>query len=80
MEVGTDIRDALGHPLRQELLAMLAASPEGLSLAELARRFPHLAISAISYHLRLLGTCGTASATWQDGSQTWRYGVDYARV
>jgi predicted transcriptional regulator len=79
MEAGTDIRDALSHPLRQELLTALAANPGGLSLAELARRFPRVAVSALAYHLRLLGTCGTASTTWRDGSQTWRYGVDYAR-
>jgi DNA-binding transcriptional ArsR family regulator len=82
MEAGTDIRDALNHPLRRDLLRALATNPEGRSLTELALEFPRAGVSVISYHLRFLNRCGMASsgaAAWKNGSTTWRYGCDFAR-
>lgn len=82
MEAGTDIRDALSHPLRREILRALAVDPEGRSLTELALEFPRPGLSVIGYHLRFLRRCGMASlstAPWKNGSTTWRYGCDFAR-
>ena len=78
-----DIEIALRHPLRRELLQLLATNPEGRSLVELARELPGTSISTVSYHLHFLGHCGTVSLStspWRDGSPTWRYGCDFAAV
>lgn len=77
-----DIRDALSHPLRREILCALARSVEGRSLAELALEIPRAGISVVSYHVSFLGRCGIvspAAAPWKDSSPTWRYGSDFTR-
>jgi DNA-binding transcriptional ArsR family regulator len=82
MRAETDIRDALSHPIRRQLLCLLAGSSEGRSLMELVPEIPRASVSVVSYHLRFLSRCGTVSlmaASWEDGSPTWRYGTDYAQ-
>lgn len=77
-----DIREALDHPTRREILRSLARSADGLSVRELAPSIPGAGISAVSYHLAFLARSGTVSLTpgpWRDGSPTWRYGRDFAR-
>jgi DNA-binding transcriptional ArsR family regulator len=75
-----DIKKALNHPVRRQILCSLASSATGRSLAELTREIPRAGISVVSYHLSFLNRCGTVSvsaAPWKDGSPTWRYGSDF---
>jgi DNA-binding transcriptional ArsR family regulator len=51
--------DALGNPLRRDLLLALRAGP--LSVGELARRFP-VTRPAVSRHLRVLEEAGLVEA------------------
>jgi DNA-binding transcriptional ArsR family regulator len=80
MQSETDIRDALSHPIRREILCLLAHSAEGRSLADLALEMPRAGLSVVSYHLHFLSRCGAVSlgaAPWKDGSPSWRYGSDF---
>jgi DNA-binding transcriptional ArsR family regulator len=53
--------DALGNPVRREILVALRAHP--LAVHQIAERFP-VSRPAISRHIRLLGEAGLVEATW----------------
>ena len=59
-QLGATTRDALGHPVRREILRMLNASGEPRSVSQIgAAALPHANLSVISYHARVLAVCGS---------------------
>jgi DNA-binding transcriptional ArsR family regulator len=59
-QLGATARDALGHPVRREILRTLNASAEPQSASEIgAVALPHANLSVISYHAQVLKVCGS---------------------
>jgi len=54
------MRDALGHPLRRQILRLLQAADSPAGAAELAVRM-RCAVSVVSYHAQVLETCSTVA-------------------
>jgi DNA-binding transcriptional ArsR family regulator len=55
-------RDALGHPVRRQILRTLNASAEPQSPSEIAAvALPHVNLSVISYHAQVLETSGSVA-------------------
>jgi DNA-binding transcriptional ArsR family regulator len=58
------MRDALGHPLRREILRMLNESAEPRSSSDIATTtLPHTSLSVIGYHAHVLETCDSIAMT-----------------
>ena len=57
-------RDALGHPLRRQILRTLNESTKPRSPREIAMTtLPHASVSVISYHAQVLETCDSVART-----------------
>jgi DNA-binding transcriptional ArsR family regulator len=55
-------RDALGHPLRRQILRTLNESAEPRSPSEIAATtLPHASVSVVSYHAQVLELCGSVA-------------------
>ncbi len=55
-------QDALGHPLRRQILRALNESPEPRSPSEIATAaLPRASVSVVSYHARVLESCGSVA-------------------
>ncbi len=55
-------RDALGHPVRRQILRALNASAEPRSPGEIAAvALPHVNLSVVSYHAQVLEICGSVA-------------------
>ncbi len=52
-----DLFDALGHPMRRQILRAMLDSPVEISPRELAAKLSKQ-LSALSYHVRVLAECG----------------------
>jgi DNA-binding transcriptional ArsR family regulator len=53
---GPDLFNALGHPMRRQILREMLDAPEEMSPRELAARLS-AQLSALSYHVRVLAEC-----------------------
>lgn len=57
-------RDALGHPVRRQILRALNESSEPRSPSEIATTaLPHASVSVVSYHAQVLETCDSVAMT-----------------
>jgi DNA-binding transcriptional ArsR family regulator len=57
-------RDALGHPVRRQILRALNESGEPRSPSEIAATaLPNASVSVISYHAQVLETCDSVAMT-----------------
>ena len=57
-------RDALGHPVRRQILRALNESGEPRSPSEIvAAALPHASVSVVSYHARVLETSDSVAMT-----------------
>lgn len=57
-------RDALGHPLRRQILRTLNESSEPRSPSDIvATTLPQASVSVVSYHAQVLETCDTVAMT-----------------
>jgi DNA-binding transcriptional ArsR family regulator len=57
-------RDALGHPLRRQILRTLNESSEPRSPGEIAvTALPHASVSVVSYHAQVLESCDSVAMT-----------------
>lgn len=57
-------RDALGHPLRRQILRTLNDSNEPRSPSEIATAtLPRASVSVVSYHAQVLETCDSVAMT-----------------
>ena len=54
---GNDLFNALGHPMRRQILREMVDRREEVSPRELALKLRHQ-LSALSYHVRVLAECG----------------------
>jgi hypothetical protein len=55
-------RDALGHPLRRQILRTLNESAEPRSPGEIAAKsLPHASVSVVNYHAQVLKACGSVA-------------------
>lgn len=59
--LGPEMRDALGHPWRREILRVLHTSRRPRSIGELAIALPPISAARISYHLQALRRNGVVS-------------------
>jgi DNA-binding transcriptional ArsR family regulator len=53
---GADLFNALGHPMRRQILREMLDAPREMSPRELADRLSEQ-LSALSYHVRVLAEC-----------------------
>jgi DNA-binding transcriptional ArsR family regulator len=61
-QLSATARDALGHPVRRQILRTLNASAEPQSPSEIAAvALPHVNLSVISYHAQVLEVCGSVA-------------------
>jgi DNA-binding transcriptional ArsR family regulator len=59
-QLSATARDALGHPVRRQILRTLNASAEPQSASEIgAVALPQANLSVISYHAQVLAVCGS---------------------
>jgi DNA-binding transcriptional ArsR family regulator len=56
-------RDALGHPVRREILRTLNAGADPRSAGEIAAAFPEVSLSVLTYHAQVLENRGTITVT-----------------
>jgi DNA-binding transcriptional ArsR family regulator len=57
-------RDALGHPLRRQILRALNESSEPRSPGEIAAAaLPYASVSVVSYHAKVLEACDSVAMT-----------------
>jgi DNA-binding transcriptional ArsR family regulator len=62
-------REALNHPVRRQILRTLNRSESPLSPGEIASTgLPDSSLSVVSYHARVLRTCGSVSLSTSDPS------------
>jgi hypothetical protein len=55
-------RDALGHPVRRQILRALSESTQPRSPSEIATAaLPHASVSVVSYHAQVLETCDSVA-------------------
>jgi DNA-binding transcriptional ArsR family regulator len=67
-------RDALGHPVRRQILRALNDSREPRSPGEIATEtLPHASVSVVSYHAQVLESCDSVAMT---GTRQVRGGID----
>ncbi len=63
-QLSSRARDALGHPLRRQILRALNESSEPRSPSEIATAtLPHASLSVISYHAQVLETSDSVAMT-----------------
>lgn len=55
------LQDALGHPLRREIVRALGDSKRPLSIAELVAQVGSVSAAEVSYHLQVLRRCEVVS-------------------
>ena len=61
-QLSATARDALGHPVRRQILRTLNASTEPQSPSEIgAVALPHVNLSVINYHAQVLEVCGSVA-------------------
>lgn len=56
-------RDALGHPVRREILRTLNCSAKPRSSSEIATTLAQANVSVISYHAQVLEGCGSIAVS-----------------
>jgi DNA-binding transcriptional ArsR family regulator len=71
-QLSATTRDALGHPLRRQILRTLNESAEPRSPSEIAATTPHVSTSVVSYHAQVLEVCGSVAMS---GTRQVRGGV-----
>ncbi|MGC1165156.1 MAG: hypothetical protein WA862_03525 [Solirubrobacterales bacterium] len=63
-QLAPSTRDALGHPVRRQILRVLNESSEPRSPSEIvAVALPHASVSVVSYHAQVLATCDSVAVT-----------------